>query len=109
VNSSCVFRRKAGDDVNFYNPTVRVCEDYDLWLRLAQIGDVVVLPTQDLVQYRKVRQGVSTERISTASMAAIADSRMALAQTLDFSKLTTLVLQRTWEMYLQVKFAVKKP
>lgn len=108
VNSSCVFRRDAGDVVGFYNPTVRVCEDYDLWLRMAQVGDVVVLPTPDLVQYRRVQQGVSSELISQVSMAAVGESRRALAEKMGIPKFTAVILQRIWEFYVGGKFVISR-
>lgn len=108
VNSSCVFRRDAGDVVGFYDPTVRVCEDYELWLRMAQVGDVVVLPTPDLIKYRRVQQGVSSERISRLSMTAVGESRKALAQSMGFPKVIPLILQRIWELYVDGKYMISR-
>lgn len=40
VNSSVVFRKETYDKVGGLS-TLRLAEDYDLWLRMAQVGDIV--------------------------------------------------------------------
>jgi hypothetical protein len=49
--------------VNFggYRPAFEAAEDYDLWLRLSEIGDVAVVP-EFLIQYREHDQSIRTKK-----------------------------------------------
>lgn len=47
-----MFRRALLDRVGLYDKTVEYCEDYDLWLRMAEITQVAKVP-QFLYQYRQ--------------------------------------------------------
>lgn len=58
VHSSVMFRKSAIEEVGNYNPDRNLYEDYDLWSRLSQKGDVANLP-EVLVDYRHHDQGLS--------------------------------------------------
>jgi glycosyltransferase involved in cell wall biosynthesis len=51
VHSSVVMRRSVYEQVGGYNPRLPQMEDYDLWLRMALLGRVAVLPDL-LLRYR---------------------------------------------------------
>lgn len=51
IHPSVMFRREAVDKSGAYNELYRHAEDYDLWLRMAGIGDIANLH-EDLLQYR---------------------------------------------------------
>lgn len=46
INSSVVFRKKSYDEVGGFT-NMRLAEDYDVWLRLAQIGDITNIPNTE--------------------------------------------------------------
>jgi glycosyltransferase involved in cell wall biosynthesis len=72
VHSSVMFRREAVEGVGGYrSPTQEPYpEDYDLWSRLAQSGELINVP-QALVTYREHRRGVSTRSRALIGAAAV--------------------------------------
>jgi glycosyltransferase involved in cell wall biosynthesis len=58
LHSSLFVRRECLDAVNGYHAAFRHCEDYDLWLRLAEVTKLANLPDR-LLQYRCYPQQVS--------------------------------------------------
>ena len=51
VHSSVLFRREAYVLAGGFDPTLRLMEDYDLWLRMAHVGPIAVMPNR-FIQYR---------------------------------------------------------
>lgn len=66
-HSGVMFRRQVAAQVGGYDPYFRQTQDYDLWVRLAEAGDVVILPDV-LLQLR-----FHTDNISTTKAAAQLD------------------------------------
>ena len=61
IHSSVMFRTTVARELGGYRPAFEAAEDYDLWLRLSEIGDVAVLP-EFLIQYRKHDQSIRTKK-----------------------------------------------
>lgn len=58
VHSSVMMRRDAYERAGGYREGLRVCEDFDLWCRMAEVTEIANLDTP-LVQYRLHREGMS--------------------------------------------------
>jgi glycosyltransferase involved in cell wall biosynthesis len=56
--STVLVRRKVLDKVGLFNPVLRISQDYDLWLRLAEIYSVDFI-NQPLAKYRFHNEGIS--------------------------------------------------
>jgi glycosyltransferase involved in cell wall biosynthesis len=68
INSSVVFRKDAYNKVGGFT-SLRLAEDYDLWLRLAQIGDITNIPgteTQYTVRANSASGSNGKDRIKLA-------------------------------------------
>lgn len=63
-HSSIVIRKSALEKTGFYNENVDIkhVEDYDLWLRLGQVGDFYNLPIIAL-RYRDINSSISRQNI----------------------------------------------
>jgi len=57
-HSAVTFRLAPVRELGGYREAFRHCEDYDLWTRLAEVGDLVILP-DTLLRYRVHSQSVS--------------------------------------------------
>lgn len=79
VNSSVVFRRTALKRVGSYSGWISVGEDYDLWLRFAQIGEVVNVP-QEAIGYRLHEE--QTSRRGHEARSELLNARLTLARQL---------------------------
>lgn len=88
VNSSAMVRRTLVEKAGFFSesPRLRAVEDYDLWLRIAAISDVVYLP-EPLVLYRdhdeSLRSGVSRSDHYVALLAALDNLTEFLGEAAD--------------------------
>jgi glycosyltransferase involved in cell wall biosynthesis len=74
VHSSVMMRREAYEQAGGYREGLRVCEDFDLWCRMAEVTDVDGLDTL-LVRYRLHREGMSyrqTTRVALTDVCIIA-------------------------------------
>lgn len=100
VNSGTLFHRETALALGSLNPRVRVCEDYDLWLRLASVGPVRMVAGSPTVLYRMTSTGVSRERINQESRQAIRASRRKLGRSLKLPLIVPDFFQWTWEQYL---------
>jgi glycosyltransferase involved in cell wall biosynthesis len=60
VHSSVMFRKAAFDSVGGYGP-LRILEDYDLWLRLAKVGEVTNL--EDILVHHRVHSSSVMRRL----------------------------------------------
>lgn len=58
VSTNSIIARKAFDMVGGYDATLRVAEDYDLWLRLAEMCIIYHIP-ESLFRYRFTNEGSS--------------------------------------------------
>jgi len=58
VNSTVLARRSALESVGGFDPQIRYGEDWDLWVRLATLGELLLLP-KPLTKFRLYSQGQS--------------------------------------------------
>ena len=49
--SSVVLHRSLFDEVGMFDETLPVCEDYDLWLRIASQTRVLYVPEKLVIKY----------------------------------------------------------
>jgi len=61
AHGSVLIRKEAFDKVNGYNSDCGPTEDYDLWMRLAQIGKIVALP-QTIFRWRVNPLGITSTK-----------------------------------------------
>jgi glycosyltransferase involved in cell wall biosynthesis len=61
IHPTAMLRRQAVEAVGRYRPAYGQAEDFDLWLRLAEVGRLANLPDV-LLQYRRHPQGLSASR-----------------------------------------------
>lgn len=81
AHPSVMFRRDVVQKVGGYREVAELAEDYDLWLRLAAIGEVVKIG-ETLLAYRVHSDQLSKSRsIPRSSRDSILDSRLALARS----------------------------
>ncbi len=74
LTPTIVMRKKCYDDVGPFDPQFRICEDYDMWLRLAQRFTIVGIP-RPLVRIR-----VHEDSTIMRDGQALCDSRLALTR-----------------------------
>src|SRR5271157_872795 len=65
-HSAVIYRRKAVLDLGGYRPECREAEDLDLFLRLAEVGQIVNLP-EPLLKYREHRAKAGISRSNELS------------------------------------------
>ncbi len=70
--SSSLIKKEIFDDIGMFDESLRVCEDYDLWLRIASKYPVVFLDTPLIYKYgghgdqlSKVNDGIESYRIQS--------------------------------------------
>lgn len=73
-HSQVMFRRKPVLDLDGYSHVNRYSEDYELWSRLAQIGDIVILP-EALLQQRMHSKSLCAERGTAQQVWSLTQSR----------------------------------
>lgn len=78
-HSQVVFRREAVLRLQGYSPAFRHNEDYDLWVRLSQIGQVVVVPDV-LLQWRQHDGSISNRKRAEQELQSLRVSQHALAK-----------------------------
>ncbi len=71
VNSSAMFRRQSAQSVGGYNQKYLYAQDFALWLALAKIGELAILP-KFLTDIRRVKSSLSS--ISSNSLVLTADN-----------------------------------
>lgn len=96
IHSSTMFRRCAFEAAGCYDETCIRMQDYELWLRLAAIGEIDNLP-DELVSYR-VHSGQSSRNTPpwTPAVALILRHRMRLARQLGRSSATQHGVNAAW-------------
>jgi teichuronic acid biosynthesis glycosyltransferase TuaG len=61
---SCLVPRTVGEELGWFDPTLFVSEDYDLWLKIVESGHRIVVERSPLAVYRRTGASIShnTER-----------------------------------------------
>lgn len=96
VHSSIMFRRATLEACGGYNAQLRQMEDYDLWLRMASLGEIRVVQ-EELVEYR-----VHSNQMSRGAGAfgphikAVLNGRRRLAKSLGVSSVAQLTRDFAW-------------
>lgn len=85
VHPSVMMRRSAFKQVGGYDPKLRRVEDYDLWLRMAMVGPVAVLPDECLLYRVHPLQSSREIRPYGPDVAAISRGQYRLARALGMS------------------------
>jgi hypothetical protein len=83
VHSSVMMRRQAYEAAGGYREGLRVCEDFDLWCRMAEVTEIAGLDAL-LVRYRLHREGMSfkqTTRVALTDVCIIAAQHARQAGT----------------------------
>lgn len=98
LHSSVMFRTKAYKDVGGYNSETTTYEDYELWLRLATIGEVWNMPER-LVSYRVHSDQVSRKaKPFGVHTLKIFQAQVGLAKVLGFGSVSQLARFAPWEV-----------
>ena len=71
-----MMRKEALDKVGAYSEFFRYAQDYDLWLRVSEHCEIANLPEM-LVQYRELKDAISSEKILLQSRYAWAAAQLA--------------------------------
>lgn len=79
VHSSVMMRTAPVRRLGGYRPAFRAAEDYDLWLRLAEAGEVAIL-AEDLVDYRRHATSHSRREAARQAFSARLARRSAQAR-----------------------------
>ena len=85
VNSSAMFRRQSAQSVGGYNQKYLYAQDFALWLALASIGELAILP-KFLTDIRRVKSSLSS--ISSNSLILTADNYELYCQAQKLPSLT---------------------
>lgn len=96
AHPSVMMRREAILQVGGYSSQALYAEDFDLWLRLAALGEIHAIPDQ-LLMYR-IHAGQVTSKLSypDETLGRIAQSRIALARARGESLTAARVRQMAW-------------
>ena len=90
-------------EVGGYRPVFEGCEDYDLWLRIIAVADIINLSDM-LLHYRMHDNQVSWKRIEQRIFSEFAVTRFAidrhLEQRVDLGRITAI----DWETLLTIGF-----
>jgi glycosyltransferase involved in cell wall biosynthesis len=79
VHSSVMFRRELARRVGGFRAAFRAAEDYDLWLRLAEVAQLANLP-ENLTEYRRHGDNVTTRNAIRQAFSARLAQRAARAR-----------------------------
>lgn len=66
VTSSFMIRRQAFLEIGGFDPAMRYCEDWDLWLRLSSAGHTFFALDEELVYYRRLTGGLHANQLNIA-------------------------------------------
>jgi len=72
IHSTVMFRTAAARDLGGYRQAFEAAEDYDLWLRIAEIGEIAILP-EIQIQYRRHDKNVT----KTKALRQVFSARLA--------------------------------
>ncbi|SMC31275.1 glycosyltransferase [Janibacter indicus] len=96
IHSSTMFRRELFEQLGGYDSALRQMEDYELWLRMARHGDVVVIQ-QELVAYRVHSRQMSRGAGPTgAHIHGVLEGRVRLAAALGYPRVPQLGRNILW-------------
>lgn len=95
VHSAAMFRAESVRKVGGYNASCHLREDYELWLRLALMGEVANV-SAELIQYRINATQISRGKITRSARRAVATARLDLAEALGVPLLAARGLQVAW-------------
>jgi glycosyltransferase involved in cell wall biosynthesis len=103
IHPSVMARLEVVKEVGGYRPVFEGCEDYDLWLRITAVADIINLSDM-LLYYRMHDSQVSWKRIEQKIFSELAATRFAidrhLEQRVNLGKLTAI----DWETLLTIGF-----
>jgi glycosyltransferase involved in cell wall biosynthesis len=104
---SSVFRREVMEAVGGYDETLGECEDFDLWLRMAQRGCRFAFTTEPLVRYRRRSGSLSSDEVRMPrSLIKVYEKVLASPQTTLEQR--ELILPRVAEMQAQLNRVLSK-
>ncbi len=95
AHSATMFRREMVLQMGGYDPTRRLSQDYELWLRLAMQGEVAILP-EVLLHLRQHPNNLSHLHQQPQTDQSLQDSRDALATSSDVSVAEVGLLRQFW-------------
>jgi glycosyltransferase involved in cell wall biosynthesis len=78
-HSLVMFRRKPVMDLGGYSEDRPYCQDYELWSRLVEVGDIVILPDV-LLQWRSHGESISAKARSEQRAYALVNARNNIAR-----------------------------
>ena len=103
IHPSVMFRRSAFDQAGGYKPSAHLAEDYELWLRMAQLGSLASL-NQPLIKYRVHSEQTSRRgRITRESSRQVLRARRALAASRSESQVAALFRHQLWDLYHRLR------
>lgn len=107
AHSSVMFRRSEILAIGGYNPLARGCEDYDLWLRVAEAypGGLEVV-AQPLVSYRKHHEQLTRKSMVGPQLSVIAASKARMEMKQQGANLKALSWLRSslWQVWQRLRF-----
>lgn len=103
IHPSMTFRRSTFDHVGGYNPKAFLAEDYDLWLRMASIGDLMSI-SKPLIQYRIHTQQTSRRGlVSKQARSHVRRSQLNLAQARGKNAFLADLRGSTWSAHHTIR------
>lgn len=103
IHPSVMFRRSAFDHAGGYKPSAYLAEDYELWLRMAQLGSLASI-NQPLIKYRVHSEQTSSRgRITRESSRQVLRARRALAASRNESQVAALFRHQVWDIYHRLR------
>lgn len=110
THSAMMFRARTLMHVGGYNPDCRRMQDYELYLRLGQLGEIHAL--SELVACYRVHPGQHSRNSPPLSRSTIAvlQARHRLSATLGVNKLVTISRSATWLVWQALRhYRIVKP
>lgn len=78
VHSAVLFRKAAVERLGGYNPMLRMCQDYDLWLRLAAAGGRLEIIPEKLLKLRRHDKSISASGLTNLEMHVLVSASATL-------------------------------
>ena len=104
---SSMFRREAAEEAGGFDETLGACEDFDMWLRMAQRGFRFSFTTEPLVRYRRRSSSLSSDEMKMPSnLIKVYEKVMANLQTTPRQR--ELIAPRIAEMRAQLNRVLSK-
>jgi hypothetical protein len=96
-HSSVMFRRRAILEIGGYDPTMYGCEDYDLWLRILQIGTIRTIG-ECAVEVLQHSGGMSRSRLSMGVVCRLNRQRWGTSRRSGLSPLSCAFASAKWSI-----------